>query len=166
MTLTVGGDKISRLTLAGNEFVNAEDVWLPCMVNADFSGTPILMHYDASTGVTSFIGAADITWTYSQGTWNKILLTLPDGYRFSKTDSTFPLGSKTSNATSGIMYGTGSYYGDLSFTMSGDSISAKFNWKMNSASVYPAGRIIIFMSDLDDNYTGYHCWTTTSVIPD
>lgn len=146
--------------------MNAEDVWQKCEVNSDFSGTPILMHYDSATGVTSFIGAVDITWSRNQGTWNKTLLTLPKGYAFNQTDVSFPLGNKTSNATADIMYGTGSYYGNLKFSMSGSTVGANFNWNLDTSSLYPVGRIILLMSSLNANNTGYHCWTTMTVVPE
>lgn len=167
MTLVTADGKVSRLILGSDTWVNSEDVWQPCKVSSDFSGTPILMHYDSDTGVTTFIGAADISWSSSKGMWNKVLLTLPEGYIFTKTDETFPFGKKTSNGTSNIMFGTGSsIYSDMTFNMSGNEVYASFNWKLDANSAYPTGRMIIFMSNLDANVTGYHGWQTTTVVPD
>lgn len=163
MTLLVGGKEAYKILIGCDTFVDQKNIWLPCTVNNDFSGTPILMHYDEKKGVTSFIGAVDITWSTSVY-WNKTILTLPEGFHFIETDSTLPLGGKDNNGTAGMIWGNNSYYDNLTFSMSGNSVIARFNWNVSQYNL--SGRIILLMSSINYNSTGYQCWTTTTVAPD
>lgn len=60
------------------------DGWLPVTINPAFSGTPVLMHHDVSTGITTFIGGVSMPWSQEKGVWTGTFMTLPDGYKFTK----------------------------------------------------------------------------------
>lgn len=159
MTLTVGGDKISRLTLAGNEFLNAEDAWQKCMLDNRFSGTPVLMKYDAATGVSSFLGQSRFMVKQDEVPIKIPMLTLPEGYHFTAIDTTMYV---TFNGQSAVN-GSG-----------GDWISAEFDgrtvWMDVLRSPNPTTSefevITSFGSVSTGNGVKPKVWQTTTVAPD
>ena len=158
MTLTVGEDKISRLTLAGNEFVNAEDVWLPCGLGEGFTGTPILMHYDPDTKTTFFIGQVDSkAITQADLPWSSELLTLPAGFHFTGVDENMPV----------FFDGTKQNQVQMPLSSDGRNLSGslpKWVWALDVKSII----VTLSFGHIREvsTYGSSSFWQTTTVAPD
>lgn len=76
--------RVSHGSIIGGVVQFRNDGWLPVTINPAFSGTPVLMHYDVSTGITTFIGGVSMPWSPEKGVWTGTFMTLPDGYKFTK----------------------------------------------------------------------------------
>lgn len=63
-----------------------DSTWLPVTVSQDWQSTPVLMKYDSKTGNTDLVGNFAKHWSISEGTWEGIILTLPDGFRWINGD--------------------------------------------------------------------------------
>ncbi|AYM03562.1 hypothetical protein D8911_11415 [Levilactobacillus brevis] len=159
MTVTVGGDKISRLTLAGNEFLNAEDVWQECTGDNRLSGTPTLMKYEPKTGISSFLGRSKFTIKPDEVPLSIAMLTLPVGYHFTGIDTTMGIAFGGWSAASG---------------KNGDWIASHFDGRtvwmdvirlLNSAS--PEYRVEISLGNIAmSSAVEPVVWHTTTVAPD
>lgn len=150
--IQLGNDKVSRLMIGGNVMVNQDDVWLPCEVNSDFSGAPILMHYDNATGKTMLVGQATMLWDVDKGYWDDVLLTLPEGYHF--TDSSVFL----------LFFDNGSREDYQSFSINGPELRANFKWPFSDPK---SGSVQIVFGNIGQLYSTSKTFaTTTSIAPD
>ena len=136
-------------------FVNVDDVWQECGVNPEFSGIPILMHYDPTTQVSSFIGQSAFQLPNSALPWTGELLTLPAGFHFNKIDSDIAI------------FFAGAKQDASKFTLdsSGRTISAKIvNGSLNSSMTL----INVSFGYIAPNtsFAGSSIWHTTTVVPD
>ncbi|STX19366.1 hypothetical protein [Levilactobacillus brevis] len=86
MGVQIQGKDVNGVIIGDMEFVKKSDVWLPCEMGSDMVGTPVLMHYDPSSKVTSFLGGFLYTTRdyYIPKTYK--IFKLPSGYHFTSID--------------------------------------------------------------------------------
>ena len=152
MTILVGSKKVKKIIVGGDVFLPATDVWLPCEVNPDFSGTPILMHYDSATGKTMLVGQVTMPWSVDQGYWDDVLLTLPKGYHFTSSDGFLMAFNNSSNES----------YQTLSVT--GPEMKVKFRWPFSDPR---SGNAQLIFGTIGSLYASSKSFSTrTNIAPD
>lgn len=152
--IQIGDKKVSKMMIAGNVLVSQDDVWLPCKVGPSFtSGIPILMHYDSSTGVTSFLGQAYFRPS-SPMILDEDILTLPSGYHFTEMDPNFPFGWGGSLNNSSAMSLSEKNAAHAKYTLGSGNQSSNPVFQMCFGYIYAAAT------------SQTRVWHTTTVEPD
>lgn len=154
MTLIANGEEAYKILIGGDTFIDQKGVWLPCKVGPSFTnGTPILMHYDSGTGLTSFLGQAYFL-TPSTYMLDEDILTLPEGYHFTTIDQAFPFG----------WGGSQNEYSYLSLSATG-VMHAKFNLGTGHDS-YSRNFQMCFGHVYSGDVSSTSVWKTLTVAPD
>ncbi|NLR08653.1 MULTISPECIES: hypothetical protein [Lactobacillaceae] len=155
MTILVGNKRVKKIVAGGNVFVSREDVWLECKTDNVFSGIPILMKYDKTTGIASFLGGQYASWSPSEEPWHHLLLQLPEGFHFASVDpkiGVYPGGNPLNLATFPIELTNGKLF-------------SNFKWAFgttNTTSVYLSfGSVSSVVAGAKSSV-----WQTTTVVPD
>lgn len=152
MSMTIGNRKVLQTQIGENVIYNQKNEWLECTIGPKLTAqTPIIMHYDRETGVTTIVGWALIAekWGTSDGRWAGELLTLPEGYEFTSVDKTFPVSFGNSTGK-----GTG-------VTVNGPTASGNFPWTFSDPS---SGKISLGFGQLW-TYATPTFWQTTTIRP-
>lgn len=148
MTILVGNEKVSKILIGSDTFTDQNDVWLPCEMGPDMVGTPVLMHYDPNSKVTSFLGGFLYTTRdyYIPKTYK--IFKLPSGYHFTSIDPQFDFVTGSPNK----------------LTISDDN-TLMANYTVWGHSV-DAVVVSFAMGGLYNNGSVSKVWTTTTVAPD
>lgn len=148
MGLQIQGKDVSGVSIGDTAFVKQSDVWLPCDVGSDMVGTPILMHYDPDTKITSFLGG--FLYTIREYLIPKAytIFKLPAGYHFTSVDSKL-------NFVNGSLNGL--------IISEGNTLVANYTkWPHSTDSAV----VSVALGGLYINGSVSHVWTTDTVEPD
>ncbi|CAM2929698.1 hypothetical protein LEBR102806_11960 [Levilactobacillus brevis] len=159
MTLIVNGEEAYKVLIGGDTFIDQKGVWLPCTVGPSFTGIPILMHYDASTGVTSFTGQIYTTWYQDKTPFTSKIITLPEGFHFTEIDKKIFWGQAS---------GLSEWNGNTNYplVLSDRTIStAPIKWPF-SAAINSVIMALSFSLVIPGSVESSHNWSTTTVAPD
>lgn len=155
MTLVANGEEAYKILIGDDTFIDQKGVWLPCKSGPSFTNpTPILMHYDSESGVTSLLGQAYLK-TPSTYSLDEDIFVLPNGYHFTGIDQAFPFGWGGSLTT----------YGAYLSLSSNTTVHAKHYLGTGSDSYLRAYQVC-FGNVTPSVISNSKVWTTTTIAPD